>query len=219
VEAIKVIVADDHTLFREGLSELLSTEKDIECVAMAADGEEAVRLVKELHPDVALLDIAMPKLDGIEATRQIQTCRPETNVLIVSAYKYEYYVMACMEAGVSGYLLKNTPREDMVNAIRMVYSGKMIFSREAADDVLRRLISDKSKRRKNLNGLHKRELEIVNLAARGLGNKEIAFKLSISEHTVATHFANIFRKLGVESRTEATIHAFREGWLDVDKLE
>jgi NarL family two-component system response regulator LiaR len=218
VDKIKVLLADDHILFGEGMRRLLMTEADIECVAIAADGEEAVRLTKELHPDVVLIDIAMPKMDGIEAARQIKSACPQTAVVIISAYKYDHYVLACMQAGVNGYLLKNTPHSDMVNAIRMVRSGEGVFSLEATGKVLRRLASDKGNLETGFGGLHKRELQVLKLAAAGLGNKEIARELGISENTVATHFVNIFRKLGVESRTEAALYAFREGWLKVEDI-
>jgi DNA-binding NarL/FixJ family response regulator len=180
---------------------------------MASDGEETLKLVRELEPDVALIDIAMPKLDGIETAKQINSTYPDTAVIVVSAYKYDHYVLACMQAGVKGYLLKNTPRDDMINAIRMVNTGEVVFSHEATKDIIRRFADDTKKVKTIHGGLHKREIEVLDLASRGLGNKGIAAELGISENTVASHFANIFRKLGVESRTEATLHAFSEGWI------
>jgi DNA-binding NarL/FixJ family response regulator len=180
---------------------------------MASDGEETIKLVKELAPDVALLDIAMPKSDGIETAKQINAICPSTSIIIVSAYKYDHYVLACMQAGVKGYLLKNTPRDDMINAIRMVNSGEVVFSHEATKDIIRHLADDTKKVKTIRGGLQKREIEVLDLASRGFGNKGIATELGISENTVASHFQNIFRKLGVDSRTEATLHAFREGWI------
>lgn len=215
---IRVLVADDHSLFAEGVRQLVNLESDMECIGIAADGAEAVRLTQELEPDVVLIDIAMPSVDGIEAAKQIRSSHPKTAVIVVSAYKYDHYVLAAMQAGVNGYLLKNTHRADVVNAIRMVHSGECVFSTEAAGDVLRRLAGDGSKISSTFGGLHERELDVLKLAAAGLGNKEIANRLGISENTVATHFCNIFRKLGVESRTEAALHAFREGWLTSDDL-
>ncbi len=218
MEKIKVLVADDHTLFSEALCPLLKSEGDMDCVALAEDGEEAVRLAKELLPDVALIDIEMPKMDGIEAAKQIKTACPTTAVIIVSGYKYAHYILASVEAGVDGYLLKHTPRRELINAIRMVHSGQGVFSLEATAKVLRGIATEKYREKISLGLLRPRELEVLKMTARGMTNKEIAAELCISPHTVGTHLVNIFRKLGVDTRTEATLYTLKEGLLTVNDL-
>jgi DNA-binding NarL/FixJ family response regulator len=217
-EKIRVIIADDHPAFREGLSRLLEDEEDIEVVAKPADGEEAVRLTRELLPDVAIVDISMPKLDGIETTRQIKACCPETNVLIVSAHNFGSYILASLRYGASGYILKTASLGEIVGAIRLVHAGEGVFDLKAGNRVLCRLASGKGDDRKVADLLHLRELEVLKLTAKGLGNKEIARQLVISERTVHSHLINIFRKLEVGSRTEAVLHALKEGWLSLDDL-
>ena len=145
MKKISIVVADDHTLFREGLRRLLNHEKDLECVALAQDGEEAVALTKQLMPDVVLIDIAMPKVDGIEAAKQIKSACPTTAVLILSAYKHDRYVYTCMRAGVDGYLLKNMPPDELTNAVRLVHAGQAVFNLEATSGVLSRLFDIKDK--------------------------------------------------------------------------
>lgn len=215
---IRVIIADDHPAFREGLSRLIEEEGDIEVVARLADGEEAVSLARELLPDVAIVDVAMPKLNGIETTRQIKACCPKTNVLIVSAHDFGSYILASLRCGASGYILKTASLGEIVGAIRLVHAGDGVFDLKAGSRVLYRLASAKGDDRKVAGFLHPRELEVLKLTARGLGNKEIARQLVISERTVHSHLINIFRKLEVGSRTEAVLHALKEGWLSLDDL-
>lgn len=218
MEKIRVLVADDHPLFREGLSRLFQDEKDLECVATAEDGEEAVRLTQELCPDVAILDVNMPKLTGIDAARQIKNTCPKTAVLMLSAYKYNHYVITSIQAGVDGYLLKNTPRSELIEAIRMIHSGKGVFNLEAISKILRKLTSGKDSAKSGPNELRKRELEVLKLAARGMSNKQISSELNITDNTVGTHLVSVFRKLGVESRTEATLYALKEGLISTDDI-
>ena len=218
MEKIKVLVADDHPAFREGLGRLLAEEKDIEIVAKAADGEETVSLAKELLPDVTIMDIAMPKLNGIEAARQIKAACPTTAILMVSAYDYESYMLASLRVGAAGYLLKSAPLHDLISAVRLVHAGEGVFDLKAASRLIRRLAAVKGEERKNLEELHYRELQVLKLAAKGMSNKEIARELVISERTIQTHLVNIFRKLKVGSRTEAVLRALKEGWLTLDDL-
>jgi DNA-binding NarL/FixJ family response regulator len=213
VKKIRILVADDHTLVRDGLCQLLETQEDLEVVGRAEDGEVAVRLAKELLPDVAIIDVVMPKMNGIDAAKQIKKVNPTTAILIVSAHKYRHYVLACMKAGVSGYMLKDTPPGELSNAIRMVHAGKGVFDLQATDKMLQDLVANKDKEK-----LGTRELEVLKLAAKGMGNKEIGNELDISDHTVGSHLVNIFRKLGVQSRTEAILYALKEGWFTVDDL-
>ena len=218
MEKIRILIADDHPAFREGLCRLLEGEEDLECVCKPSDGEEAVSLAKELLPDVAIIDVAMPKLNGIEAAKQIKAACPNTAILMVSAFGYESYILASLRAGAAGYLLKTTPLRELTNAIRSVHTGEAVFDLKAASKILRRLTAEKGKEKEGLEELHRRELEVLKLAAKGISNKEIASKLTISERTVQTHLVNIFRKLGVSSRTEAVLHALKKGWLTLDDL-
>ncbi|MDD5590984.1 MAG: response regulator transcription factor [Dehalococcoidales bacterium] len=212
MEKIKVLIADDHLLAQQGLRRILEREADIECVAAAKNGERAVELVRKHLPDVALIDVAMPVMNGIEATKAIKTSCPNTAVIILSAYDYDHYVRACVEAGASGYLLKSDllPRR-LVNAIRTVYSGTNVFDRKAGE-IMRRMAISKGKKGPDSEELRSRELQILKLVIKGMSNKEIASELHISEQTVGTHLANIFKKLGVQSRVEAMLYALKKGW-------
>ncbi len=218
MEKIRVLVADDHPAFREGLCRLLEDEEDFEIVAMSADGEEAIRMAKEFVPDVAIIDVAMPVVNGIEATRQIRAACPATSILMVSAYGYESYMLAALREGAAGYVLKDAPLRELVNAVRSVHVGEAAFDLKTLRKILRRLADEKGEERTGLEVLHSRELEVLKLAARAMSNKEIAAELVISERTVQTHMFNIFRKLGVGSRMEAVLRAIKEGWLGHDDL-
>ena len=196
----------------------MESEEDIHCIAVAEDGEQAVKLTGEYTPDVALIDIEMPKVDGIEAARQIKMANPATAVIILSAYKDDNYVLACMENGVNGYLLKDVHRSELINAIRIVHAGEGVFNLEVTKSVLHGLATSKDKEQSDFSGLHCREFEVLKLAAGGMSNKEIARTLGISIQTVGTHFVNIFRKLEVGSRMEATLYALKKRWFTIDEL-
>ncbi len=215
---IKVLVADDHPAFREGLCQFLEKEKDIEVIAKAGDGEEAVTLARELQPDVAIIDVAMPKINGIEATRQIKVANSNIAVLVVSAYAYQSYLLAAVQAGAAGYLFKTVPVSQLINAVRSVYAGEGVFNMGAISKILTRVAAGGNGKADGAGVLHHRELEILKTAAKGLSNKQIANQLGISERTVQTHMFHIFRKLEVGSRIEAVFHALREGWLTPDDL-
>jgi NarL family two-component system response regulator LiaR len=217
---IKVIIADDHVLFREGTRNLIEQEKDLEVVGEASDGEEAVELVTRLSPHVALMDIAMPKVNGVEATRQIKARQPSTAVLILTAYDNDQYILALLEAGAAGYLLKNVSGKELVNAIRAVYAGEAVLHPTIAQKVFSRFGTAEGQPSElaQLAELSERELEILRLAARGLSNQDIAEKLFLSRRTVQAHLGNIFRKMDVGSRTEAVLQALRKGWLGLDDL-
>jgi NarL family two-component system response regulator LiaR len=218
MEKIRFLIADDHVLFREGLRQLLEGEDDIECVALASDGKEAVRLTSELTPDVALIDISMPELDGIECVKQIKSVAPNTSVIMLSAYKYPHYVAESVKAGADGYLLKSTPRSELANAIRMVQGGEGVFGSGITKKALSRLSGNPRESFTTEDALCGRELEVLKLTAKGLTNKMIAKRLGISGYTVGTHLVNIFRKIGVKSRTEAALYAVKEGWLTLDDV-
>jgi len=215
-----VLLADDHPAFREGLSRLLSEQDDLVIVGEAADGEEAVKLANELKPDVAVIDVAMPKFNGIEATKRIKKTCPDMAILIVSAYDDEQYVISAIEAGAAGYLLKSIRVRELGAAIRAVHNDEMIFDSSAARKVFDSMTvsKDKTSTDKPSNPLNQRELEVLKLAAKGMSNKEIAQELTISIRTVQSHLVNIFTKLNVNSRTEAVLHALREGWIALDDL-
>jgi len=220
MEKIKVLLADDHPAFREGLSRLLSEQDDLLIVGEAVDGEEAVKLANELKPDVAVVDVAMPKLSGIEATKRIKEVCPDTAVLIVSAYDDQQYVINAIEAGASGYLLKSARVRELAAAIRAVHNDEMIFDSSAARKVFNSMTVSKDEPGtvEPSSPLNRRELEVLKLAAKGMSNKEIAQELTISTRTVQSHLVNIFTKLNINSRTEAVLRALREGWITLEDL-
>jgi len=215
---IRVLIADDHPAFREGLARLLAEEGDIQVVGQANDGPEAVKLAKELLPDVAIIDVAMPNLNGIETTKQIKAVCPATAILVVSAYGHDSYVLGAVQAGAAGYLLKNVRVKDLVAAIRALNAGEAVLDPTAAHKVFRRVAQGVSGATEVSGELHERELELLKLAAKGMTNKEIARELDISVRTVQSHLVNIFAKLEVGSRTEAVLHAVKRGWLTLDDL-
>jgi DNA-binding NarL/FixJ family response regulator len=217
MEKTKVLVADDHPAFREGLYWLLDKQTDIEVIATAVDGDEAVSLAKELLPDVVVIDVAMPNLNGIEAAKQINVACPNTAILILSAFDYEQYMIAALQAGAAGYLLKSIPMPHLINAIRLLHVGEGVFDLNVGNNVLRRLALE-SEKMVGPAGLSHQEVRVLKLGAKGLSNKEIASELVLSERTIKTHMINIFRKLGVNSRTEAVSRAVKDGWLILDDL-
>jgi two-component system, NarL family, response regulator LiaR len=215
VSIIRILLADDHVLVRQGTRELLEREEDLKVVAEAGDGEEAVRLACEYLPDVILMDIAMPLLNGIDATRRIKAAIPRVSVLVLSAYDDDQYVFALLEAGAAGYLLKNVGADALVKAIRAVAAGEAVLHPSVARRVVDRFARPNAARvgERSLEELTEREMEVLRLAARGLKNQEIAGQLSLSVRTVQTHLSNIFGKMGVGSRTEAVLEALKRGWL------
>jgi len=217
MKKIRVMVTDDHPGFREGLTRLLREEIDIEVIAALGNGLQALESAKSLLPDVAIMDISMPGLNGIETAKQIGELSPDTAILMVSAFNYPSYVLASLRVGAAGYLMKNASLHKIISAIRMIHSGGSVFDLKVTGKILLNLASGKTWIKQEQE-LHPRELEVLNLAARGKGNKEIGNRLSISERTVQTHLVNIFRKLQVNSRTEAIIQALKEGWLVLDNL-
>jgi DNA-binding NarL/FixJ family response regulator len=219
METIRVLLADDHVLVREGTKGLLEREPDFAVVAEAGDGETAVRLAAVTEPDVALLDIAMPKMSGIEATKRIKELRPGTAVLILTAYDDDQYVFALLEAGAAGYLLKDIRGRDLVEAVRAVHAGESVLHPVIARKVVNRFsrATASATAPDAANELSDRELEVLRLAARGLSNKEIADQLCLSARTIQAHLGTTFAKMEVGSRTEAVVRALREGWLSLDE--
>ncbi len=217
---ISIVIADDHAVVRQGTRSLLEREKDLEVVGEAADGEEAVKLLEQLRPDVAIIDIAMPKLSGVEVTRQIKSCCPSIAVLILTAYDNEEYIFALLEAGAAGYLLKDVDSREVIEAVRAVHAGESVLHPVIARKVISRLTSSATSvgEEKPAVELSGREIEVLKLAARGLSNKDIATKLFISKRTVQGHLGSIFNKLNVGSRTEAVFQAVKEGLLSFEEL-
>jgi DNA-binding NarL/FixJ family response regulator len=216
----RVLIADDHAVLREGMRRLLEQEKDIDVVGEASDGEEAVSLVDELKPDVVLMDIVMPKLTGVEATKLIKKVHPATCILILTAYSDIRYILGLLEAGASGYLLKSARADEIVGAIRAVRSGESVLDSMATRKLLERVVN-LSKEVPDENGrgqLSPREIEILRLAARGLSNRDIAEKLGLSMRTVKAHLSNIFNKMRCSSRTEAIVKGFREGYVTLEDV-
>lgn len=212
-EKIRVLIADDHAVLREGMRQLLAKEPDLEVVGMAADGAEAVRLTQELAPDVVIMDIVMPQLNGIEATRRIKLISPSTAVLPLTAYDDERYVVGLLEVGAAGYLLKSATGREIVGAIRAVRSGESVLHPAATTRLLARALRSpvETPQPRAEAPLTEREVEILRLAAKGLSNKEIAQELSLSLPTVKAHLGNVFNKLAVGSRIEAVLWAMRKG--------
>ena len=219
--SIKVLLAEDHVVVREGIRELIQREEDMEIVGEAGDGEEAVQLAEQLKPDIILMDIAMPKLNGIEATQRIKGSHPSISVLVLTAYDNEEFIFALLEAGAAGYLLKNVGSRELLNAIRAVYDGESVLHPVIANKVFSRLQLGKRKHSEQERGelLTDRELEVLRLGAQGLANKEIATGLFLGERTIQTHWRNIFNKLGVSSRTEAIMYGLWKGWISMNQEE
>ena len=212
---IRILLADDHVLVRQGTRELLEQEDDMEVVAEAGDGEDAVRQAINQRPDVAIMDISMPKLNGIEATRQIKASHPSTAVLVLSAYDDDQYIFALLEAGAAGYLLKDVQASELIQAVRAVHTGESVLHPAIARKVINRFAqpADKRTEKVSLDQLTEREMQVLKLAAKGMTNQEIAHELVISIRTVQVHLSNVFGKIGVGSRTEAVLYALRGGWI------
>lgn len=213
-EKIKVLLADDHHMVRAGIRELLEGAGDLQVVAEAGDGEEAQALIQKFKPDVAVLDIQMPKVSGIEVTRWVRSTQPGVGVLILTAYDDDPYVMAVLQAGANGYILKTAQADELVQAVRDVHEGKSALD----PAITRKLMSSlfKSSEQLAVEALTERELDVLRLAARGFTNKAIGVQLGISNRTVQGHLAHIFAKLQAASRTEAVMRAVSMGWIAQD---
>jgi DNA-binding NarL/FixJ family response regulator len=217
VEAIRVVLADDHAVVRKGIREFLEGEPDITVVAEAVDGEQAVALVAEHLPDVAVLDIQMPRVGGVEATRRIKAEHPAVQVLILSAYDDDPYVFALLQAGASGYVLKTADSAELVQAVRAVYRGESALDPVVTQRVVQQLATGRPLGTPNtVEALTEREIEVLRLVAQGLTNKAIGQALGISDRTVQGHLANIYGKLHVGSRTEAVTEALKQGWITIE---
>ncbi len=215
--SIRILLADDHKIVREGTRQLLEQWPEFEIAGEAADGLEAVRLAEQLHPDVVVLDVRLPGLNGLEATRAIRGVFPHTHVLILSAYDNDRYVFPLLQAGASGYLLKTSSGAELAEAIRIVQRGETALSPQIAGKVVSRLAGRLAS--PNPGGVEKlteREMEVLQAAAFGQSNKAIAASLAISPQTVQVHLRHIFSKLFVNSRAEAVAYAIGHGWISLE---
>lgn len=211
--AIRILIVDDHSVVRQGLRMFLALDPDLDVVAEAANGEEALSLVRELQPDVVLMDLIMPVMDGITATQTIREKFPDTEVVALTSVLEDASVVGAIRAGAIGYLLKTTEADDLRRAIRAAAGGQVQLSPEAATRLMREVRAPDSP-----EALTERETDVLRLVAEGKANKEIAQGLGIGEKTVKTHVSNILAKLGVQSRTQAALHAARIGMVTIHQV-
>jgi DNA-binding NarL/FixJ family response regulator len=215
---ITILLAEDHTVVRESIRQSLERVPDFKVVGEANDGEDAVRLAKQLKPDVIIMDISMPKLSGIEATKQIKAFLPSAKILVLTAYDYEQYIFPLLAVGAAGYLLKDVSSHELVNAIQTVYRGEAVLHPAVARKVMGRFRGSKGSTPEPSDLLTERELTVLKMAGRGMSNSAIAEELHLSVRTIESHLGVIFNKLGVGSRTEAVIQAMTRGWLTLEEL-
>ena len=214
---VKVLIADDQTLFREGIKDVLTGEKWIEVVGEAADGEEVITLAKKLKPEVILMDIKLPKKDGISATKEIKKTMPQINILMLSSFEDEAHVMEAIQAGANGYLSKMLPAAELVNSIKTFTTEGLMIPQQLMGKLLQglRKMGDTSAPPQNV--LTKTEIKVLDLLGRGMSNKELAIELGCQVKTIKNHLNNAFHKLDVSSRTEAVVKAIKLGIISPDR--
>jgi NarL family two-component system response regulator LiaR len=217
----RILIADDHPLLREALCQVFSSQKDIEIVGEAGNGKEAIDLASQLKPDILIMDIMMPKFDGLEASRQIKRISPNTAILILTAYDDDNYVLGLLEAGATGYLMKSAKGQDLVEAVRAVRAGESVLHPKIIEKLLKQAMIKpvETAEHKMKDLLSDREMEMLKLLATGMSNKEIAGKLYLSLRTVKAHMSNIFTKMNVASRSEALVEALRKGLLTLEDIK
>jgi NarL family two-component system response regulator LiaR len=213
--AIRVLIVDDHVIVRKGIKALLAETNDIQVVGEADDGLEAIRLSKELEPDVILMDLLMPKMDGIEATRQITTQQPQKRVLVLTSFVGDEKIFPAIKAGALGYLLKDSEPYELIRAIYRVYRGEPSLDSVIARKMMKEIL-EQPMVKPTPDPLTARELEVLHLLAKGLSNEEIAAQLVISEVTVRTHISHLLAKLHLANRVQATLYALREGITSIE---
>jgi len=212
--AIRVLIADDHHVVRRGLVFFLKTQEMIEVVGEAANGKEAVELARKLNPDLILMDLIMPEMDGIQATKIIKSEIPEIKIMMLTSFSDQEHVIPAVEAGASGYQLKDIQPDELVSSIKRIMHGEDQLHPKATSLVMKHLSSNNRQERKPLDDLTKRELEVLKEIASGKSNKEIASSLFITEKTVKTHVSNVLAKLGLADRTQAALYAVRNQLVD-----
>ncbi len=210
----RVVIADDQTLFRSGLARLLDGDERVSVVGEAVDGNDAVKIALALKPDVVLMDIKMPNLDGIEATRQIVTENPKIKVLMLTTFEADNHVIQALKAGASGYVLKDSQADAIVSSVLAVVAGERVMASAVANRVLE-MLTGATTPKEFYDGLTAREVEILKLLATGMANKQIAYKLKISEKTVRNHVSNMYEKLGIYDRAQAVLYAVRKGLVEI----
>jgi DNA-binding NarL/FixJ family response regulator len=216
MERIHVLIADDHTLFRKGVRKMLEAEDDMKVVGEAANGVEAISLARKLMPDVILMDITMPELDGIEATRTLHREMPHVGVVFVTMFEDDASVIKGLQAGGRGYILKDAGPESMLRAVRAVASGESLLGPSVAEKVMRQFAAMDKGQSALVDDLTPREMDVLKAIAEGRSNKEIAVKLSLSEKTVKNHINNMFSKLHLFDRTQAMLYAIRKGIVKIE---
>ncbi len=214
---IRILIVDDHAVVRKGIRALLATEDDLDVIGEAENGQQAVELYSELNPDLLLLDLIMPKVNGIEAIKKIKGDHPGAKILVLTSFAADDQVFPAIKAGALGYLLKDTEPDDLINAIRQVYRGESSLSPAIARKVLEEVFHPAEKPL-SPDPLTKREVDVLQVLAKGKSNRDIAEELTISETTVRTHVSNILGKLHLASRTEAALYALKEGMANIDDL-
>lgn len=212
---IRILVADDHPVVRDGLIAILSTQPDFDVVGEAGTGVEVVAQVAALEPDVLLLDLEMPELDGVETLERLREANPEVRAIVFTAFDTDERILGAMQAGAQGYLLKGVPREELFNAVRVVHGGGSLLQPVVASKLLRQVSRQNNQTTTEVESLTPRELEVLQLVAQGLQNKEIAAELVISERTVKFHVSSIMGKLGAGNRTEAVALAAQQGLIEL----
>lgn len=211
MKEIKILIADDHSLVRQGLKQLIELEKDINVVALAGDGEEAILKVQQFKPDIVLLDISMPNMNGIQTLRRLKDMDNTIKVIMLTFHEDREYLFETINLGADGYVLKDAESESLIKAIRDVFKGESYIYPTLATELVKEFSrrEERSKQRTNINNLTKREYEVLTLIAEGFNNREIANHLFISEKTVKNHVSNIFKKIDVSDRTQAAIYAYK----------
>lgn len=217
----RILIADDHPLLREALCQVFSNQKDMEIVGQAGNGEEAIDLASQLKPDILVMDIMMPKFDGLEASRQIKKISPNTAILILTAYDDDSYVLGLLEAGATGYLMKSAKGQDLVEAVRAVRAGESVLHPKIIEKLLKQAMAKPAEtvEPKIKDLLSDREMEMLKLLATGMSNKEIAERLCLSLRTVKAHMSNIFTKMNVASRSEALVESLKRGLLTLEDIK
>jgi DNA-binding NarL/FixJ family response regulator len=213
-KAVRVLIADDQTLFRNGLAHLLDEDSRVEVVGQAIDGRDAVKQATKLKPDVVLMDLKMPNVDGIEATRQIMETDPGIKVVILTTFETDGQVIQALKAGASGYVLKDSSAQAIVSSLVAVMSGERVMAGAVANRVLE-MLTGTTTPKEFYDGLTNREVEILKLLANGMANKQIAYRLKISEKTVRNHVSNTYEKLGIYDRSQAVLYAVKKGLVEV----